>query len=162
MLTFRPIVYDTADLRAFKYTGTSAVREGKFCCLAASTTRHQSCCTPMTAAATLPTTSGTVDIYNTGKFFPIYREDPDVENVGATISQNDEVLGMQLKSGSEFEVHKSAIAGASVVGYTAVGMRVGLTATGLIAPIGTLSVTGAIIGEVVGTFNATWLRVRAY
>ena len=162
MLKFRPITYADEDRRAFKYTGTSAVLEGAFCKLAASTGLNTVTCTLASGAAgTLAGATATAISYNAGQVFPIYREDPDIDNVGATISQNDFVVGMALRPGSEFEIHKTALHRETLASFAAVGDKVCLGTTGKLCRENMTNSTGMVIGECMGTLNATWLRVRA-
>lgn len=159
MLKFRPIVYKAEDLRAFKYTGTSAILEGAACRIAASSNRHVMCATPIkSAAGTLPATGAT--LYRLGEAFLIYRNDPDIENVGATISQNDYVVGFTLAKGNEFEVHKTAVANASFKPFQTFGRNVSIATSGYLCSVSHSKSTGLVIGQVIGTFNDTWLRVR--
>jgi len=173
MLTFRPITYSDSDLRAFKYTGTTSIREGAFCKLPASVTRHTITCTlasgnaptlhlvSVTGTVSEHTSTSTVYMPNNGLVFPIFRDDPDIENVGATIDQNDYVIGMLLRPGSEFEVHQSALHRTTLASFAAVGNQVVLGTSGKLFVRGGTNTTGLIVGICTGTFAAKWLRVRA-
>lgn len=165
MLKFRPIVYGDTDLRAFKYTGTSDVAEGQFVTMAASTTLHIMTATPFTGTvnvlATLPTGSAGGSILNTKAYFPIYRENPDPDTVSATISQNNFVVGFNMKSGNEFEVHKTVTESGFASTFTTVGGKVCLGSTGKLTYAAAKNSTGLVVGICLGTFNAAWIRVRA-
>ena len=164
MLKFRPITYADADLRAYKYTGTSSILEGTFCTPAASSSQHVAGCTLFTATATIPlgTGPGTVSLALSGRVFPVYREEPDIENVGATIVQNQYVIGMLLRPGSEFEVHSSVIGAGALASFGSAGQVVAVSTVGQVTIVGAGNDTQTYIGEVVATLNATWLRVRAF
>ncbi len=164
MLTFRPISYNDSDFRAFKYTGSSSIKEGTFCLLAASTSQWIMTCTLFNSAiATLPTseTGATVYLYASGLVFPVFREDPDPENVTPTIDTNDYVIGMQLHPGSEFQVHLSALHNSGSLDlFTAVNQKVCLATSGKLCVAGVASDSGIRVGVVVATLNGAWLRVR--
>lgn len=170
MVTFRPIVIPDSDRRAFKYTGTSSVREGAFCKIASSTTRHTMTCTLAkgnaptlhlagnTGTFTTHAAGGTLFIPNQGLVFPIWREDPDIENVGATIDKNDYVIGARLNAGMEFEVHKSALHRTTLGSYL-IGRQIVLGTSGKLAQRGMHYDTALVVGICTGTFGGKWLRV---
>jgi len=166
MLKFRPIVYADADLRAFKYIG-AATQEGRLCSLSAGSTNLSIiAATPFsgTAPATLfPGTAGNAGatLFDSKAYFPIYRENPDPENVTPTINQNDFVVGFAMKSGNAFEVHKTMTESGFASTFAAVGGLVCLGSTGKIAYRATKNATALVIGRCLGTFNATWIRVEA-
>ncbi len=163
MLTFRPISYNDSDLRAFKYTGSSSIKEGTFCSPAASNSQWIMACDLFSAAATLPTSEigATVYLYASGLVFPVFREDPDPENVSATINQNDYVIGMQLHPGSEFQVHLSALHNSgSLELFAEVKQKVCLATSGKLCVAGVASDSGIRVGVVVATLGGEWLRVR--
>jgi hypothetical protein len=163
MLKFRPEAYSDSDLRAFIYTGTSSVLEGAVVYQAASSTAHKHTCTLFAAAATLSPVSqvgATIGLADRGRYFMIYKEDPDIENIGATIDQHDHVIGFSLKQGNEFMIHKSATYGATLKTYTSIGMTVAVSTTGRVCARGVSHATNLFIGECIGTFNSEWLRVR--
>lgn len=172
MLTFRPITYNEDDMRAFKYKSGTSVREGAFARIAASSTRSTVACTlAKETIATLPLNAGggSLCISVPGKYFPIYREDPDIENVGATIARNDYVIGMSLRPGTEFEIHRTALwkVHTTLGSFSAIGKFVALGTSGKLGPwqahnmgknVGDNKV--AIVGVVTGTYASKWLRVR--
>ncbi len=160
MIKFKPISYNKDDLRAYKYTSGSSVLEGAFCGLAASSSLNTVTCTLYTAAGTLPGVGATVEIFNTGAYFPIYREDADIENVGATIVRDNFVIGMHLRPGSMFEIHRTATHGATLLTYPAIGAKVALATSGKLVSADNASSSGVVIGLCVGTTN-DWLRVQA-
>ena len=160
MRTFVPISFDDANLRAYKYTGSAAVREGYFCVFDSSnsTTDTFACKEFSTAGATLPTSgSGTVDVWAKGKFFPIYKEDPDIEQVAATISNGDYVVGFALQPGNEFKVHASA-AHVDQTNFKG-GNRVAIATSGKLAPAEHAQSSGVVVGECVATLGS-WIFVR--
>ena len=160
MIKFRPIAYSDDDIRAFKYTGTNSIREGSVCVPAVSSSLNVATCTPFTAQATLPGVgAGTVAIPNTKIAFLVYREDPDIENVGATIAQNEFVLSFPIKTGNEFEVHETCLQASSVASF-AQGSYVAIATSGKLTVQGGTSSTDLIVGVCIGTFNSLWLRVR--
>lgn len=158
MIKFKPISYNKDDLRAYKYTSGSSVLEGIFCEIAASSSLNTVTCTLFSAAGTLPAINGT--IYNTGAYFPIYREDADIENVGATIVRDNFVIGMHLRPGSMFEIHRTATHGATLLTYPAIGAKVALATSGKLVSADNSSSSGVVVGLCVGTTN-DWLRVQA-
>jgi hypothetical protein len=165
MLKFRPEAYSDSDLRAFIYTGTSSVLEGAVVYQAASSTAHKHTCTLFSALATLPpavqgSANASLALPDKGKYFLMYKEDPDIENIGATIDQNDHVIGFALKAGNEFMIHKSATYGATLKTYTSIGMTVAVSTTGKLCARGVSHATRLFVGECIGTFNSEWLRVR--
>ncbi|MCK9369430.1 hypothetical protein M0R04_05790 [Candidatus Dojkabacteria bacterium] len=157
MKTFRPIVYNEGDLRSYKYVSGTSVREGHLCAIASSdlNTFYAKITYPAaTAAAAVNGTLNTV-----ANFFPIYMEDPDLENVGATIDQNDYVIGFNLTSGNVFEVHKSLTEEASVAGYTfGKGVCIGLNGKYSYLSNGTYA-SSLLVGKCIGTYNG-WMKVR--
>lgn len=165
MLKFRPEAYSDSDLRAFIYTGTSSVLEGAVVYQAPSSTAHKHTCTLFSALATLPlavkeSANATFALADKGKYFLIYKEDPDTENIGATIDQNDHVIGFSLKVDNEFMIHKSATYGATLKTFTSIGKTVAVSTTGKLCAAGVSHATKLFIGECIGTFNSEWLRVR--
>jgi len=164
MLKFRPIVYSDDDLRAYKYTGPTSIQEGYLCRpWAASSSVNVAACTLAKFAAfpTMPGSSqpATIDLKARTLVFPVYREEPDPENIGATITQNQYVIGMHLHVGSEFEVHKSVVTGATLKPFTA-GCYVTAGTSGKFEYYGGSYDSEAVLGVCMGTFNSTWLRVR--
>lgn len=164
MVKFRPISYNTDDFRAFRLSsGTTSMREGQFCKLAASTTRHKMVATLMAAGATFDPSYtgsglGTLSVGDAGDVFVVWREDTDVENIGATLLAGDEVIGMPILRGREFEVHNTCLHNSSLAVYTTIGQKVWLGKTGKLTTFATS--TRILVGECTGTFNSVWLRVR--
>ena len=173
MLTFRPISYADADLRAFKYTGTADVREGQICYIpsTASNTLNIIAATPWSGHYhAIPTlhmggVHPTVSIsFAKDKFFAIFREDPDPESVSPTISQADYVIGFPFKAGNEFEIHYSVTEyGSATLSDFTKGGYVTLGSTGLFTVVSTASGmnnTGLVLGICLGTFNGKYARIR--
>ena len=173
MLTFKPIIYSDDDMRAFKYKSGESVREGAFAKIAASSTRSTVACTLANETlATIPLAAGagSLCVMVPGMYFPIYREDPDIENVGATIARNDFVIGMHLRPGSEFEIHRTALwqpSHTTLGSFAAIGGFVALGTAGKLGPwqahnmganVGANAVV--VVGVVTGTYANKWLRVR--
>lgn len=170
MLKFKPISYADSDLRAVKFSSSAgaSVREGHFCYVVNSDL-HTMIATPITSAytfATLPSfyISGTVTAVQAapkGMYFPVFREDLDIENVGATIAAGNFCIAFNMRPGQEFDVHSSAI-GTALANFTAVNQLVALGANGKLNTLGGAAsgATHMAIGAVIGTFNGAWLRVR--
>lgn len=163
MVKFRPIAYALDDLLAYRFSGSSNT-EGIFCKVVASTSLNTAVVSPhsgtINAVATLPLrSSSTVFALDVKKYFPVYREDPDIENVGPTISNNDFVIGFQMKSGNEFEVHESMTQSAAAASFSDMG-KVCLGSNGKMIQAGGTGSTTAVIGLCIGTFNG-WVRVKA-
>lgn len=174
MLKFRPISYADSDLRAVRFsTAATAVLEGHLCYIVNSDV-NTVIATPVVAGlsfATLPSQGfiaaalGTSAVPAKGVYFPIYREDPDIENVGATINAGDYCTAFALHPGTEFEVHSSAV-GTRLLAFTAVGQLVTIggsafTKAGRFCDLSARATTAPVVGLTIGTFNATWLRIRA-
>lgn len=172
MLKFRPISYADSDLRAVKFSASAgaSVREGHFCYIANSDV-HTMIATPITSAysfATLPafpTTVGSAvatqysQAYAKGMFFPVFREDLDIESIGATIAAGNYCIAFNLRAGQEFEVHSSAI-GTGLANFTAVNQQVGIDTDGKLTVIASSAAKSLVVGNVIGTFNGAWLRIR--
>jgi hypothetical protein len=169
VLKFRPITYADTDLRSFTVKGgTSDTVEGIFCYVHASTSLNEFVCgvysgvSPATMPINIVTSTisaGGILMYDVKKYFPIYHEDPDIENVTPTISAGDQVVGFAMKSGNEFEVHKSVTETTYATSFS-MGGRVALGSNGKIAPLSGTNATGLTVGVCTGTFNG-WVRVRA-
>jgi len=169
VLKFRPITYADTDLRSFTLKGGSSdTVEGIFCSVHASTNLNEFICGVHSGAspATLPLNivSGTISaggilVYDVKKYFPIFYEDPDIENVTPTIAAGNQVVGFAMKSGNEFEVHSSVTERGSAATFTN-GGRVALGSTGKITALGDTNSTSLVVGVCTGTFNG-WVRVRA-
>jgi len=172
MLKFRPISYAEADFRAYKYNG-AACREGKICQIGVGSKSNRSIITATPISLTTTKVVGTLDIWgagtsgsmsmiNYGMYFPIYREDPDPDNITPTIAKGDYVIGMHLHPGSEFEIHKTCLHKQALGSYANSGFHVAVATTGKLVAYNHRHATKLVIGETVGTFNATWLRVRCF
>lgn len=164
MLKFRPITYADTDLRSFTVKGgTSDTVEGIFCSVHASTSLNEFVCGLYSGVspATVPLTglTSTLQMYDTKKYFPVYHEKPDIENVSPTIQAGDQVVGFAMKSGNEFEVHKS-VTEVGTAGTFTNGGRVALGSNGKITALGDANSTSLVIGICTGTFNG-WVRIRA-
>lgn len=163
MIKFKPIVYNSDDFRAYRFsTAASSAREGLFCVIAASTTRAKIVATPFTAIATydVASGSGTTSIADRGDVFVIWRENLDIENVGATINAGDEIIGMPLRRGNEFEIHNSVIYNSDLALFTAVGQNIYLNTNGKLCAAGATNQSKLLVAECLGTFNSVWLRAR--
>jgi len=161
MVKFRPTVYEEGDFRSYKYIGSADITEGTYCKVS-STISHsyqgvvKFTGNPVSVTGTNVTTGSVLKwAYDQTRYFPVKKSEPDPEDVTPTISQNDYVIGF---FGKEYEVH-SDLSACLITTYT-VGGRVALASTGLITAAGATYDTGLQIGECVGTFNSTWIRVR--
>jgi len=160
MLKFRPITYADTDLRAFHFSGASGVQEGQFCQVLASTDLNTFICGAFSGTAP-PTIMGgpTATIFDPKRYFPIYLENPDVEDVSATINNGVSVVGFAMKSGNEFEIHKSQTETGFATSFSDLG-QVCLGSNGKLTHyIGTNS-TSLVLGVCLGTYNG-WVRIRA-
>lgn len=165
MLKFRPIAYSTDDLRAYKYSSGTSVLEGRFCKLAASTSQNQMCCTLASGTAVTIAIAATyhatrvVCNHAKGMYFPIFKNDPDIESVAATIVRDDHVLGLHLRQGTEFEIHKSALHKAVVTSWKMARIAC-LATSGKLVWRGHKHSTGMAVAICTGTYNATWVRFQ--
>lgn len=159
-LKFRPITYNEGDFRAYKFVGASDVVEGQIC-IVASTDQNTMFITPWagTSPGTLPVFGTTlITAANRDKYFPIYREDPDIENVGATIVKNDFVIGFR---GYEWEVDVASTEVSAAASFTSIGQKIALGSNGKFTPAGDLNATSLIMAICLGTFNSKWIRMQA-
>lgn len=159
MIKFRPIVYAITDLRAFKYSGTSAIEEGTFCSALASTDLNTFIVGAFsgTVPATLSGHAGAT-LFDVKAYFPVYREEPDIENVSATINNGIDVIGFGMKSGNEFEVDQSVTESGFATTFAQLD-KVALGSNGFITPAAKKNATTLIVGICTGTFNGK-IRVR--
>ena len=162
MIKFRPIVYAITDLRAFQYSGASAIEEGKFCSALASTDLNTFIVGAFSGVspATIPIASGggTTTLHDVKAYFPVYREEPDIENVSATINNGIDVIGFGMKSGNEFEVDQSVTESGFATTFAQLD-KVALGSNGFITPAAKKNATTLIVGICTGTFNGK-IRVR--
>ena len=162
MKTFKPIVYNEGDFRSFKYIGGTSIREGHFCVFA-SADQYDMYANPYVAGTTPGSVSaiGTTQLINTKKYFPVYREDADVEGVGATISTNQYCIAFAMKAGNMYEVHKSlAEEGALTNANYTQGAVLTVGANGKFTYKGCATYgTGYVIGQLVATLSNGWARV---
>ncbi len=159
-LKFRPITYNEGDFRAYKYVRSTAIKEGQICSVA-STDQHTMYVAPFsgTGPATFPVSgSATLVTYDKNRYFPVYREDPDIENVLSTIAQNDFVIGFR---GFEWEVDVSETESAFATSWSSIGEKVALGSNGKFTPAGGLNATGLIMAICLGSFNSKWIRMQA-
>lgn len=156
MVKFRPIAYNEGDFRAYKWVGTDGVTEGIWA-IVASADQHTIYVKQWSAGfAITPGTMQNLMLKGRDYIFPVYREDPDIENVGATINTNDMVIGFH---GSEFEVHGTACHGTYTSAFYAVGTYVGLATSSQIQPAIQTNCSDVIIGQSLGVYNS-WVRIR--
>ena len=163
MLTFRPIAYNPANYTAYKYVGTNSIAEGQICYLSASALSYNSCTLYNGASpATIPLTSasGATAMYDRGKYFVVFREDPDLDSTAGTIAHNEWCTAFPLITGSEFEIHKTVTEKGTTPVWTSVGQSACLGTNGKWAVALGSSATGLVLAECIGTFNATWVRLR--
>jgi len=164
MIKFKPIAYNDGDFRAFRMSSAASdATEGAFCVLAASTTRNKMVATLFSGIATIALNDGgaaTVALADSGDVFVVWRENVDIENISATIEADDEIIGMPLVRGNEFEVHNTALYNSALTLFTAVGQNVFLNTNGKMCHATATNATKLLVGECVGTFNSVWLRVR--
>ena len=164
MLTFRPISYHDADLRAFKYSSAaSSKREGTICKIASTSSLNIVMATPWsgktTALPTIHVSGGT--LYMKDVFFPIFKEDPDPESVSATIDAGDYCIGMALIPGNEFEIHYSVTEkGYATFPKFTKGGKVCLGSNGKFTTLGGTNDTALVVGVCLGTFNGKYARIR--
>lgn len=160
MIKFRPIVYAITDLRAFQYSGTSAIEEGTFCSALASTDLNTFVVGAFsgTTPATLPSATASATLHDVKAYFPVYREEPDIENVSATINNGIDVIGFGMKSGNEFEVDQSVTESGFATTFAQLD-KVALGSNGFITPAAKKNATTLIVGICTGTFNGK-IRVR--
>lgn len=158
-LKFRPITYNEGDFRAYKYIRSTALAEGQLC-FVASVDQHTMYVAPYDGVSPATfSSSGGASLYQTDKYFPIYREDPDIENVSATISQNDFVIGF---TGYEWEVDVASCEDTIVAAdFTTIGQSIALGSNGKFTPAGDTNATGLIVAICLGTFNSKWIRMQA-
>lgn len=159
MLKFKPISYGEDDFVGYKFSSGagSAVIEGHFCYVASSDLNTQNATPYSGVFANATVMFATLQIGS--KYFPIYKEDPDIENVGATISAGDFVVGF---FGKEFEIHESATESGYASQWTAIGQKACVGSTGKLARYGGTNSTAIVIGECVGTFGAEWIRIKKF
>lgn len=165
MLKFKPITYADTDLRAFTLSHSAAILEGTFCSVLASTNLNQFFCGPFsgTSPATLSLGSAVAlasiqVVFDTKKYFPVFREEPDIENVSATIQSGIDVVGFSMKPGNEFEVHVTVTESGFATSFGKLD-KVALGSTGKLAARGGKFDTALIVGLCTGTTNG-WVRVR--
>jgi hypothetical protein len=165
MIKFKPIVYNDGDFRSVKYTdsASTSVLEGTFCILATTGADLN------TVAAKKFTGSGLLSTatvthggdFKTGRVFPIFHENLDPENVGATISENDFVVSFNMTPGNEFELHETVCVSGYASSWANIGDYAAVASTGLLTQAGGTRATGLVVAQVIGTFNAQWIRFRA-
>jgi len=164
VLKFRPITYADTDLRSFTFKGGSSdTVEGIFCSVHASTSLNEFICGKFSGSspATIPLSGlpSTMQAYDTKKYFPIFYEDPDIENVTPTIAAGNQIVGFAMKPGNEYEVHKTVTESGTAATYS-MNSRIALASTGKIQLLGGTNSTRLVVGVCVGTANG-WVRVRA-
>lgn len=162
MLKFRPITYADTDLRAHTFSGASAIQEGQFCSVLASVSLNQSFVGAFsgTSPATLPLTGATpaTAAFDVKKYFPVYREEPDIENVSATINNGIDVVAFGMMPGNEFEIQKTQTESGFATSFSKL-TKVALGSNGKLAAAAGKNDTRLIVGLCIGTFNG-WVRVR--
>lgn len=161
-IKFKPTVFNESDLRAYKFVGSSAVAEGQFVSVASTdlnTLNVTAFSGTSPARGTQVNTSIFPTTFNTGQYFVIYREDPDIENVSATINQNDFVIGFQMKSGNEFELDVASTERVNATAWDVMALAA-IGSNGLLTPAGATFATGLVVAECLGTFNSKWARFR--
>lgn len=161
MLKFKPITYNEGDRRAFKYVGASDIHEGYVCAVGTGGSfeyQHVRVANTEASFAAAGTTTLEAGLLK-GKFFPVWKEDPDIENVSATISQNDFVIGFPMIAGNEFEIHKTCLEGAYASIFTAYGQTVALGTNGKFTLYGGTNSTNIPLAQVTGT-QVNWVRCR--
>lgn len=160
---FKPIVFNEGDFRAFKYKGqvtSAAIQEGQLCVLATSANLNIVGCDVHNGIVSTQTDLlGTIQA--PGQYFAVFREDPDVESVDATINIGEFVIGFPLKTGNEFEIHESVTESGFASSWSAIGQAAVLGSTGKFTPFGGSNAQDVILAECLGTFNAQWIRLRA-
>ena len=166
MLTFKPIAYDPADYVSFKYIGSSSIREGQICYLVKSDANSSHCTqfvgvSPATIPLSIDSVGTPISSYDSGKYFPVFREDPDIDTTVATIAKNEYVISFPLRPGTEFDIHASITESGFASTWTSVGQRACLGSNGKWTPALGINSTEVTLGECVGTFNATCVRQRA-
>ena len=165
MLYFRPISYSDADLRAFKFTTAAAasVREGTIC-YAVAGGLNVMIATPWTGStvATVPMSAATIpNPVNVGKYFPIFREDLDIESISGTIAAGEYCVGFNLQVGNQFEVHSSLLNCKALASITAGRfVTLGTGSYGKYTQHILSQSTPVVLGMAVGTFGGKYLRVR--
>jgi len=166
MVKFRPIAYGENDLRAFRYMDSADTNEGVFAYVAGASMNMIN----VRLAAVGPQSDWVDATMNklglvatvmkqallTGKYFPIYREDPDIENTGPTISRSDMVIGF---FGKECEVYYDALEPKAAASWSA-GDYVVLASSGKMTYPGGQYDTPYIWGMCLGTQDG-WVRMQA-
>ena len=165
MLKFRPITYSDSDLRSFKFISSTAIIEGGLCIPATvADNQNIAACKTFTANYSGATNASVVEkmkqIAIQDQIFPVYLNDPDIENVGATINQNDYVVGFSIKSGNEWEVHSDS-SQCAIGSYTMLGNVVAASTGKFVAEDAVDDKTAYILAQCIGTYNGVWIRMRA-
>lgn len=165
MLKFRPISYNEGDFRTVKYIGTSSAQEGYICYaktadqayIGASLYTGNVLPSRTTLAGTNLAAASILDLsYDRNKYFPIYREDPDPENAGATIARNEFCIAF---FGQEWEVHESCTESGYASTFISIGKHVCIGSNGKFTAEGKKNATPYVIAECIGTFG-NWIRMR--
>jgi len=164
MVKFKPIVYSDDDLRSFNFKDATSIQEGYVCKLATGGDANTTYCTKYTGGFKgTGTNVQTATILNymatKNSLFCVYYNDPDVENVGATISTSDMVVSFPFKAGNEFEIHTSCTE-CGVASFAAIGGHVAVASTGKLTYKGSNNSTAYIVAETLATINSTWIRLR--
>lgn len=164
MVKFRPIAYGENDLRAFRYMDSADTNEGVFAYVAGASMNminvRLADVGPQywqnaTKNATRMVATSVKQALLAGKYFPIYREDPDIENVSATIKHSDMVIGF---FGQECEVYYDALEPKAAASWSA-GVYVVLASSGKMTYPGGQYDTPYIWGMCLGTQNG-WVRMQ--
>lgn len=163
MRYFKPINYGEENFLSYKFKDSTAITEGYWVSLATAGEFFQGQQLvekfSTTAAYTYTGTNvgaGSIMEYtkSIGKYFPIYKEDPDPENAGATISQNDHVIGF---FGKECEIHSNV--SQCAVGSYSIGALVAIASTGKWTESTTTTASDLIVAQCVGT-KGNWIHMR--
>lgn len=162
MLKFRPISYNEGDFLSFKYIGTNSIAEGQLCYIVKGSNSIAGPSCTLWKGTYNPTGGASLnditDIVATQRrFFPIYKESPDVEDVNATIAKNTYVVGF---FGKEWEVHKSVTESGYATSW-AFGKRACLGSNGKWSVQGGKNDTSIVLAVCIGTYNSTWIRMRS-
>lgn len=159
MVKFTPVSYNEGDFRAFKYVGSSDVCEGEICSVC-SIDLNTFYCKGHSGTLQIVGTNvavATVIAYTqtNNKYFPVFREDPDIESISATISTNDFVIGY---FGREWQVYYDACVPGACASWE-FGHLVAIGSTGKFAIRDARQATDYIIARCIGTQNG-WVRME--
>ena len=163
MIKFKPIVFNDGDFRSVKYTDrtNTAVLEGTFCILATvGADLNTVSCERFTGTQPLAVATVFTGAQAKGRVFPIFHENLDPENIGATINQGDFVISFNMVAGNEFELHESSTYSGNADAWDNVGQYAAVGSTGKLVPVGDTGATGLVVAQCLGTFNAQWIRFR--